>query len=170
MKKFISFTAVIICVMGILLTVSCAALKSKTDVDPMTETGAARNISFSEVTGREWKLLEVYVDNRDIRFRRENQPAAFTDIYTLIFDDLILSGSGAPNRYSAPYTIGENQTIRIQPMRSTLMASFLEPVNLSEHEYMFYLQNTYSWTIVNRNLELSSRTENGRAVRMVFGL
>ena len=124
---------------------------------------------FSNIIDKEWKLAEVYVNDVNIQFNRASQPEALRDIYIIKFDKEMLSGTGAPNRYSAPYTLGENQSISIMPMRSTLMASFLEPNNLSEYEYYSFVQNSFEWRIVNNTLELISKRDND-AVRLVFEL
>ena len=124
---------------------------------------------FTGVLDKEWKLTEVYVNDVNIQFSRASQPEAFKDIYVIKFDKEIVSGTGAPNLYSAPYTLGDNQAINIMIMRSTMMASFLEPVNLSEYEYFSYVQNSYEWRLINNNFELLSRKDND-TVRLIFGL
>jgi heat shock protein HslJ len=104
----------------------------------------------------------------DTQFRRDSQPEMFRDIFTLNFDGQLVSGTGAPNLYSSPYTSRENQTISIMPMRSTLMAALFEPENLSEHDFLNYLQNTSSWELINNNLILNSRTQDRREARLIF--
>jgi heat shock protein HslJ len=155
-RKFfacILVAAFMICI----LTTSCAT------------TG--RNIqNVLDIEGKEWKLVQVYINGVDIQFRRDGQPEMFRDIFTLNFDGQMVSGTGAPNLYSAPYTTGENQAISIMIMRTTMMAALFEPENLSEHEYFNYLQSAYSWDLVNNNLNLKSRTQDGREVRLVFAL
>jgi len=127
------------------------------------------NNNRSGIEGNEWKLIEVYIDGMDISFRRNTLPEELKNFFTLNFDAEIVSGVGAPNRYSAPYTRGDSQ-ISISLMRSTMMASFFEPENLNEHNFFIYLQNAYEWKLVNENLELLSKTENGSEVRLVFSL
>jgi len=123
---------------------------------------------FSDVLENEWRLIDVYVNNANIQFSRDNQIEAFKDIYTINFDGELVSGTGAPNRYSAPYTLSDNQEISIMMMRSTLMASLFEPENLSEHVYYSYVQKSYKWELNNGNLVLHSKTEDGLDVRLVF--
>jgi heat shock protein HslJ len=126
--------------------------------------------SPSAIEGNEWKLIEVYIDGRNTRFSRNTLPEEPGNLFTLNFDAQNISGVGAPNRYSAPYTKGDNQTLTIMLIRSTLMASFFQPENLTEHDFFNYLQNAYSWRIVNNNLELLSKAQNGGEVRLVFSL
>jgi heat shock protein HslJ len=131
--------------------------------------------NFSDVIGTEWKLLEVHVDDtfgRNILFDRSVLSyEGFGEIFTLTFDTQLLSGAGSPNRYSAPFTLGEGNAITIMPMRSTLMASIFEqPERLPEHQYFIYMQGVYEWRLTEERLELLSKTEDGREVRLVFGL
>jgi heat shock protein HslJ len=131
------------------------------------------NNSVQNVSGieeKKWRLIEVYIDGRDTRFSRRTLTEVLRDFYTMNFDAEIVSGVGAPNRYSAPYTLGNNGTISIMPMRSTQMASFLEPENLTEHDFYTYMQNAHSWRFADKNLELLSKTTNGAEVRLVFSL
>ena len=139
-------------------------------------TGSILNDSsqdLSDINGKEWKLLGVFIDGKDTAFNRDNQPDQLSkDIFTLKLEDGTISGVGAPNRYSGQYTPGANQTLGITPLRSTLMASLFEPENLREHDFFTYVQNTRTWNLVNSklNLEVLSVTGDGKPVRMVFGL
>ena len=126
--------------------------------------------SFSDIQEKEWKLVQVYINGVDTQFRRVNQPEMLGDIFTLTFDREIVSGTGAPNLFSAPYTLGDGQSINIMVMRSTLMAPLFEPENLSEHEYFTFLQNASTWRLVRNRLEIYSTTQDGREVRLVFAL
>jgi len=126
--------------------------------------------SPSTLEGHEWKLIDVYINGVNTMFNRSSLPAELGNSFTLNFNAELVSGVGAPNRYSAPYTLGDNQTISIMVMRSTLMATFLEPENLSEHDFFTYMQNSYSWKLVNNNMELLSKTRDGGEVRLVFSL
>jgi len=127
-------------------------------------------LNISDLTGREWKLIKVYINGSDTQFTRSSLPSELGDCFTIKFDGQTVSGIGAPNRYSAPYTIGDNQTISIMIMRSTLMASLFEPENLKEYDYNNYVQNSHSWSIVDGQMELHSKTADNREVRLVFSL
>jgi len=128
---------------------------------------AARPSGF---VGHEWKLIEVFVDGRNTGFSRSTLPEEPGNFLTLNFDAQNISGVGVPNFYSAPYTQGGNQPITIMLIRATLMASFFEPENITERDFFVYLQNVFSWRLVNDNLELLSKTQNGNDVRLVFSL
>jgi len=127
---------------------------------------------FSDVAGKEWKLVEVRLDNKEIIFDRDMLTnEAFGDIFTLNFDAENVSGRGAPNRFSAPFTLGNNQAINISPMRSTMMAAVSQPEKLREHDFFIYMQNAYEWKLLeNGNLELNSKAEDDKNVRLIFGL
>jgi len=121
-------------------------------------------------TENEWKLIAVYINGEDTLFRRDTLPKEPGNLFTLTLGAELLSGVGAPNRYSAPYTRGDNQSISVMLMRSTMMAALFEPEKLNEHDFFIYLQNAYEWKQVNNNLELQSKTQNGSEVRLVFSL
>ena len=137
--------------------------------EPNLSVNSVKNAELV-VAENEWKLVAVYIDGEDTLFRRDNLPKEPGNLFTLTFGAEIISGVGAPNHYSAPYTRGDNQSISVMLMRSTMMAALFEPENLSEHDFFVYLQNAYSWKLVNNNLELSSKTQNGNEVRLVFSL
>jgi len=160
-KTLIILVLVSICLLGCFSSDSAANQNSRSVV-------VSGSQNFSEIIDKEWKLIDVYVNNVNIQFSRENQIESFRDIYTLKFEKEMLSGTGAPNRYSAPYTLGDNQSISIMPMRSTLMASLFEPNNLSEYEYYSFVQNSYEWRITGSNLELISKRDND-SVLLIFG-
>jgi len=128
---------------------------------------------FSDITGKDWKLLEVYVDvtfKREILFNRsELSREGAGKFFTLKFNEEMVSGTGAPNLYSAPFTLGEDNAITIMPMRSTLMASTFQPEKLQEHVFYFYMSNVYEWSVENKKLVLKSKTQDGSEVRMIFG-
>jgi len=145
-----------------LLAISCAGTSNNSE-----NTGRA---AFSNVIEKEWSLIKVRVSDNETLINREalaNDNAG--DLYTLKFDNNLLSGKAEPNTYSAPYTINEaEQTISIKPMRSTLMASFRQSVGLAEHDYYTYMNNAYKWEIVNNNLILHSKSADEQNVQLVF--
>jgi len=91
------------------------------------------------------------------------------DIFTLKFDAENLSGTGAPNRYSAPYSL-DGKNISVMPIRSTQMASLWQPEKLKEYDFFIYLQNLSEWALTGGRLELTSKTGDGQAVKMIFSL
>jgi len=118
----------------------------------------------------DWKLVEVLIDNKNINFNRKdlaNEKAG--DIFTMKFDAENISGVGAPNRYSAPYTV-DGKNLSIMPVRATQMASIWQPEKLKEFEFFQYIQNISEWALVEGKLELSSKTADGKAVKMIFSL
>jgi len=167
-----------ILVVTVVLTVSCAGVPPAVEEDWMIGTSSQRNETIragnsgsspSSIVGHEWKLIEVYIDGRDTLFNRSTLPAEPGNFLTLNFDARNISGAGVPNRYSAPYTISDDQ-ITISLILATMMASFFQPENITEHDFFNYLQNAYSWKLDNDSLELLSKTENGSEVRLVFSL
>jgi len=134
-----------------------------------TSGNESNTTNVSSIEGHEWKLIEVYVDGKNIGFSRSTLPAEPGNLFTLNFDAQNISGVGVPNRYSAPFTMSGN-TINIMLIRATLMASFFEPEKINERDFFDYLQNTTSWKLANKNLELLSKTKDGKEVRLLFSL
>jgi heat shock protein HslJ len=134
-------------------------------------SGSSSNSSGSDFKGKDWKLVEVWIDSKNINFNRKdlaNDKAG--DIFTLKFDAENISGTGAPNRYSAPYALSDKNSISVKPIRSTQMASLWQPEKLREYDFFIYMQNLSEWAINSGRLELTSKTENGRTVKLVFSL
>jgi len=152
------------------LNASAAGIRDAVGNTSELSTADTKTANPLTIEGNEWKLIEVYIDGRNTRFSRDTLPEELKNFFTVNFDAQNVSGVGAPNRYSAPYAKGDSQTINIMLMRSTMMASFFQPENLSEHDFFTYMQNAYSWKLVNETLELHSKTENGSEIRMVFSL
>ena len=122
------------------------------------------------IIGTEWILAEIKTETQKIVLNRKSpEMKRFETAFTLHFDAERLSGVGAPNRYFGPYKLGKNQTIKVQPLGSTLMASLVEFEKLKEHEYFNYLQNAYKWNIVNGRLELHTRSGNAETV-LIYNL
>ncbi|MDR2052810.1 MAG: META domain-containing protein [Treponema sp.] len=127
--------------------------------------------AFDGITGKDWKLIAVRTPagSAASRFsRRELADAGMENAYTLRFDGERLSGMGAPNRYSAPYTQGAGQTLSVRAIAATLMASFSEPESLKEREFFDYLENAGKWDLVQGQLRLFSRNGQGEETVLVF--
>ena len=153
------------------LMLSCASIDSEQSGSSVSVPPADSNVltvNFSEVEGKEWRLIEIHIDNEIIKISRNVLLGTFGDIFTISFLNGTVSGTGAPNRYSAPYTISDDQGISVMVLLSTMMASLFELSNLSEYEYFAHIQNSYKWELVNHNLELYSRAENNREVKLIF--
>jgi len=156
---------------SVLLTAALMAGCASTNASASGLRDAGTNTaSPSTIEGNEWKLIAVYINGEDTLFWRDTLPKEPGNLFTLTFGAELLSGVGAPNRYSAPYAMGDNQSISVMPMRSTMMAALFEPEKLNEHDFFTYLQNACEWKQVNNNLELLSKTQNGVEVRLVFSL
>jgi len=128
--------------------------------------------TFSDVTGKEWRLIEVRIESefrREVLFDRKmlaNQNAR--NVFNLKFDATSLAGEAAPNRYNAPYTLGEGNAITIMPMRSTQMAAVWQPERLREHDYFQYMQNVYRWELRDGRLTLFSKNAEDQEIRLLF--
>ena len=124
---------------------------------------------FSEITGIDWMLAMVKTESQNKMVNRESSDLKrFDAIFTLRFDAEMVSGVGAPNRFSAPYTAGDNQEISVKLVRSTLMAPLFEPEILKEHEYFNYLQNAYKWNLSGERMELYTKNADGAGIILVF--
>ena len=130
---------------------------------PVLSGGAAGGSEFSDVTDRKWCLAQVRLDSENIEIDK-TEPV----IFTLRFDAERVSGTAAPNRYFAPYTLGDNQALSIEQPAGTLMAALFEPEKLKEQEFYNYLLNVYRWNLANGNLELYSRGTDGAEAVLVF--
>ncbi|MCL2244936.1 MAG: META domain-containing protein [Treponema sp.] len=162
MKKAVLLLFITFIILG------CAGTERSSVKSEASEGGNLETVNTAGIINVQWNLIEVYIDGNDTQYRRAYQPAVQNDLFILKFDGKNISGTGAPNRFSAPYTMGEDQTLAILPVRSTRMASLFEPENLSEHDFFTYVQNTNKWRMVNGNLELLSITGSDLPVRMVF--
>jgi len=132
--------------------------------------GSKPPASDSDFKDKEWKLIEVWIDSKNINFdRKELVNHKANHIFTLKIDAENISGTGAPNRYSAPYTVS-GKDVSVKPVRATQMASLWQPEKLKEFDFFTYMQNISAWGVNNGKLELTSKTEDGRAVKLVFSL
>jgi heat shock protein HslJ len=124
--------------------------------------------SFDLVIGKEWKLVEVLVENVQTAFTRDALDAEFSNFYTLKFQDGAISGRAAPNNYRGPYELAENQGISFNKIAATLMAPLKEPENLKENEYFKYLEGVSRWDLRDGRLELHGKDQDGTASALVF--
>ena len=130
--------------------------------------GKTQGSDTADFKDKDWKLVEVWLDGKKVTFNRKELEAQKAEgFYTLKFDAENLSGVGAPNRYSAPYTV-DGKKIKSMLARATLMAALWQPESLKEHDFFLYMQNISEWVITDGKLELSSKTEDGRPVKLVF--
>jgi heat shock protein HslJ len=163
MNRYVKLTALF--AMIIIMQTACAS-----NARAASNVRAESVPEFSDVRDRNWKLMEVRAGGNNVIFKRDMLPEeSLKDVFTLRFDAEGLRGIGCPNRYLAPYTLGENQAIDIKPIAGTLMAALFEPEQLKEREFFAYLENADRWNIVKGNLELRSTNNEGAEVVLVFG-
>jgi len=129
--------------------------------------------SFTDVIGKEWKLIEIQLDgtpfNRIVLYDRNDlKKNNVASVYTMSFNTEMVSGTGAPNKYSAPYTLGDGNSLKIAVMRSTLMAPLVQPEKLQEQTFYNYMQNVEQWSVEDDKLILQSKADNGNVVKLVF--
>jgi len=156
-KKIRVFLVIAVCIAGLMLD-SCSSTPK-----------------FSAVSGKEWKLVEVQVSgtfSRRIRYDRDKlKTEGIADIFVLNFTSEKLSGVGARNTYSAPFTLGENQSIQVKEMILSENQPLVQPEKLQEKEYFAFVQNISKWSInKEKRLVLNSKTEDGNNVRLMFAL
>ena len=127
---------------------------------------------FSDVTGKEWLLVEIQTEGDSTLFSRETlKSEGFGNIFTLNFDAERLSGVGAPNRFTAPYKADKKLGISVQLIAGTLMAPLREPERLKEQDYFTYLQNAYKWNYTkDGTLELHSKNAAGIEAVLIYKL
>lgn len=124
---------------------------------------------FSQAQGRDWLLSEIRSGGRTIYLDREKlRLEGFYGVFTIHFQDGHASGMGAPNRFFGPYTVGANQSLGFGNLASTMMAAFMEPDELKEHEFFNFLSRVNRWDFRYGQLELFSRADNGAELVLVF--
>jgi len=150
----------------ILTTLVLAVIVMSCNTTPATD--------WTAVAGKEWRLIEVHISDtfdREVLFNRNDlsRDSNTRDVFTLKFENDLVSGTGAPNRFNAPFTLGEQaQSIRIMPARSTQMAPIFQPARLREHDFFMFLNNVYKWELDERLLVLRSKAQDDRDVVMIF--
>jgi heat shock protein HslJ len=123
---------------------------------------AAGIAAFDEVQGKEWVLTGIQTGEGSIISNDNGND------YTMTINEEQIGGRAAPNRYFAPYELGEDQDITISPIAGTLMFSLAEPEGLTESEYYAYLAQVYRWELIDGALEFFTITEDGQDAVMVF--
>ncbi|GHV84824.1 hypothetical protein AGMMS50230_04320 [Spirochaetia bacterium] len=122
----------------------------------------------SSITGKTWKLLEVRFSEKILVMDRNKLAAdGMGDLFTMTVDTARISGRAAPNRYTAVYQAGANNSLTIQPPTGTRIAVY-DPERLREQEYFRYLTAVKSWKLNQNKLELSTVDGNNKEVILVF--
>jgi len=129
--------------------------------------------SFSGVMGKDWKLIEVDVYGRPFERialydRNELKKHKVGNVYTMNFNNEMVSGTGAPNKYTAPYTLGDGNSLTIGLIKSTLMAPIVQPEKLQEQVFYNYMQKVEQWSMEEDKLVLQSKADNGNIVKLIF--
>jgi hypothetical protein len=123
------------------------------------------NIDFSEIQGRHWNLAEVKNKSVTINIDRTKTP---TDIYSIKFETVHLTGTGAVNFFSASYAALENHRLSILGVARIRADPLYEMDNFTEYEYIRYLQRVNGWDIHGERLELYTYDENGSRAILIF--
>jgi len=127
--------------------------------------------SFRDAEGKEWMLLELKSGGRTTTMDRNKLAIDnLIGVYTLRFQEGRLSGMGAPNRFTAPYTAGPNRSLDISLIASTMMMAFREPEGLKEREFFDYLSAVQRWDLWQGKLELYSKNSSGNEIILVFNV
>jgi heat shock protein HslJ len=122
----------------------------------------ADNVPFSRVQRIDWNLAEVKSGSATVNIDRTN---AQREIYSIRFQEDRIRGRGADNIYSAPYTVGANNSLSIRRIASTLMLPMFEMEGFGEHEYFRHLERVYRWEFDNWKLKLYTYDEDdGEAI------
>jgi heat shock protein HslJ len=146
--------------------ISCAG---NAEVQGARAVSGDNEMMFNDVTGKYWALTEIRSAGSTVQIdRRQLEANNIGGFFTINFQDNRVSGTGAPNRYFGPYTLGRDRELSIGTLASTLMASFIEVEELKEHEYYAYLNNVTRWNIRGGRLELYSSTSVGAETILVF--
>jgi len=192
LKKSV-FLLVISLVLGLLLTslddsceqgyitesdVTASSAEKPADSDSSTGTGStaaaantanAANGPIAEISGKNWKLMEVKIGAESLQINRKKLDADGTgDFFTFSINDDRVSGRAAPNRYTAAYKTGDNNALTLTAPASTLMASIYAPEEIEEKEYFEYLIKVNRWKLNQGKLELYTTDKTGTEAIMVF--
>jgi heat shock protein HslJ len=152
-------------VMAFLLVLSCAT-KGSAESASARSANSTENQSahFADIQGKDWILEEIRINSSTVRINRPNN----VECFTLRFDAERMGGVGHPNRFFAPYTAGEGNSLSIGVAAATLMAPLFEIDGLKEYEYFDYLAKVKNWDIRNGKLELTSSGTRGETLVLVY--
>jgi heat shock protein HslJ len=174
MKNFIN--TIVLLASAAVLTAACANNPKTSDTQAPAAVADISDVQpppaaddFSGIQDRDWNLAEIRIgQDRIVIDRAVWEEADFQNNFTLRFDAELASGTGAPNRYNAPYSLGAENGISIGMIVGTKMASFREPEELKEQEYFALLQKVTKWNLTGKNLDLHTKNEDGAEAVLVF--
>ncbi|GHV67120.1 hypothetical protein AGMMS49928_03450 [Spirochaetia bacterium] len=132
---------------------------------------AQKTIAAGPIIGPEWFLAEIRTPEKVIPIDRAKlEDDNMGGFFTLRFEGETLAiGQGAPNRYRAPCSWGDDNTLEIGPAAATLMMAVKEPESLKEHEFFNYLARVKRYKLIEGRLELYARdSENAPWTILVF--
>jgi len=153
----------------LLLILSAGAVLLAACAGTPGQAGKKEPRDFGAVKGKVWQLAQVQNAAGKITFDSKNLDREFfSDAFTLQFDSERAAGKAAPNRYTAPYTLGAGNAITFKAAASTMMLAFREPEGLREHDYFRLLEKASRWEFANDRLILHTVDENGKKVSMIF--
>jgi heat shock protein HslJ len=135
---------------------------------PASGTPAAASAALAAISGKDWKLSEIRKGNVvTVIDRKKLQSDGMGDIFTLNVGER-LTGKGAPNRFTAGYQAGADNSITVTPPASTLMASIYDPERIREKDYFQYLTNAKRWRLNQGKLEIYSSDASGKETVLVY--
>jgi heat shock protein HslJ len=125
----------------------------------------ANNVLFSKIKRIDWNLAKVKSRTATVIIDRSK---AQREIYSIRFQEDRIRGRGADNIYSAPYSLGVNNSISIQRITSTYMVPIFEMENFRETEFFQYLERVNRWEFHDWKMILHTQDENGTEVILKF--
>ena len=132
---------------AVLFFTGCATCCRTSQKSQDSNSGSSQSQSFDGVKSRVWQLARVRDSSGTVTFDASKlDKTKFGDIYTLQFNDTLAFGKASPNRYTGPYTLGENNAIAFKQMASTLMMGLFTPDGLTEQEFFGLLVNSTRWS------------------------
>ena len=148
------------------MAMSCASKPAaQQDPDP-AQKAAAVSADFSPVLEKTWSLVEIK-SGADTKVL-DRSDAATADWFTLTFAADQFNGTGGPNKYRGPYTLGDAKALSLGPAAATMMAAFKELDAVKEHEYFAYLGKVSKWEISNGQLNLFTADDADSETILVF--
>jgi len=160
--------ATLLLTLSVLAVVSCQTSRRAAGTAPAEEMPDA----FSSVMNRDWVLSEIRTTLETVTLDRVMLAERFGPIFTMRFDDTLVSGTAAPNTYRGPYMLADYQAITIGPLGTTRMATSVQPDELTENGFINYMYNVFMWNLAEENmvLELHTTADDGTETVLVFVL
>jgi heat shock protein HslJ len=129
------------------------------------DSSIANSVLFSKIHRIDWNLAEVKSETSTVIIDRTK---AQREIYSIRFREGRIRGRGADNIYSAPYSLGVNNSLSIQKIACTYMVPIFEMENFRETEFFQYLERVNRWEFHDWKMKLHTQDENGMEVILEF--